>query len=69
MSRFFFKYFLFDKSCGIIMESSLFVDFVGYIYPWIYIPSKINVYQTNELSYIEMNQNTYQQIYFQTKFS
>ena len=51
------------------MESSLFVDFVGYIYPWIYIPSKINVYQTNELSYIEMNQNTYQQIYFQTKFS
>ena len=64
MSRwFFFLYFLFDKSCGIIVESLLFVDFVGYIYPWILVPTKINVYQTYVLSFIEMKQNMYLQIY------
>ena len=64
----FLKYFLFDKSCGIIVESSLFVDFLGYIYPWIFVPTKINVYQTNELSYIEMKQNRYLQIYLLQNF-
>ena len=52
--------------CGIIIVrgGSMFVDLLVYPYQWIYVP--MNIWQSNKLSYIGMQQTSYKLKYIQT---
>lgn len=52
--------------CGIIIVcgGSMFVDLLVYPYQWIYVP--MNIWQSNKLSYIGMQQTSYNLKYIQT---
>ena len=52
--------------CGIIIVrgGSMFVDLLVYLYQWIYV--SMNIWQSNKLSYIGMQQTSYKLKYIQT---